>query len=61
MPADVPPQSLRYWPAMHNEAEQAEQAEAPACVENQKHSTSWTYLADIINLQIIFFLKLHVS
>ena len=28
-PADAPPQPLRYWPATHDEAEQAEQTEDP--------------------------------
>ena len=30
VPADAPPQPLRYCPAMHDEAEHAEQEEAPA-------------------------------
>ena len=29
VPADAPPQPLKYWPAAHDEAEQAEQTEAP--------------------------------
>ena len=29
VPADVPPQPLRYWPAAQEEALQVEQAEAP--------------------------------
>ena len=30
VPADAPPQPLRYCPAMHDEAEHAEQEDAPA-------------------------------